>query len=152
MTTNQFLIINEPNVIHDTIDGETIVLNLNTGNYFSLDGLGALIWEAIRQESDWQSLIRLMVDANPGLSPQMEQSLEGFVETLIQEELLVPAEDKDCPGLTDEMIIDLMNAALKFTPPSLNKYSDMQELLLLDPIHDSNEKGWPESREITEEK
>jgi hypothetical protein len=25
----------------------------------------------------------------------------------------------------------------------LNKYSDMQELLLLDPIHDVDDAGWP---------
>jgi hypothetical protein len=28
-------------------------------------------------------------------------------------------------------------------PPVLERYTDMQELLFLDPIHDVDESGWP---------
>jgi hypothetical protein len=31
--------------------------------------------------------------------------------------------------------------------PVLNKYTDMQDLLLLDPIHEVDERGWPNSVE-----
>ena len=31
----------------------------------------------------------------------------------------------------------------KFEKPVLQKYSDMQDLLLLDPIHEVDEMGWP---------
>jgi hypothetical protein len=31
----------------------------------------------------------------------------------------------------------------KFEKPGLQKYSDMQDLLLLDPIHEVDEMGWP---------
>jgi hypothetical protein len=30
-----------------------------------------------------------------------------------------------------------------FTPPALTKFTDMQDLLLLDPIHDVGSGGWP---------
>ncbi len=30
-----------------------------------------------------------------------------------------------------------------FAPPRLQRYTDMQDLLLLDPIHDVDEVGWP---------
>ena len=33
---------------------------------------------------------------------------------------------------------------LSFSPPTLEKYTDMEELLALDPIHEVNEVvGWP---------
>jgi hypothetical protein len=31
----------------------------------------------------------------------------------------------------------------RFVEPALNKYTDMQELLLLDPVHEVSEAGWP---------
>jgi hypothetical protein len=30
-----------------------------------------------------------------------------------------------------------------FSPPVLQKFSDMQELLLVDPIHEVKAEGWP---------
>jgi hypothetical protein len=31
-----------------------------------------------------------------------------------------------------------------FQPPTLESYNDMQDLLLLDPIHDVDDMGWPQ--------
>jgi len=30
-----------------------------------------------------------------------------------------------------------------FTKPELHKFTDMQDLLLFDPIHEVDESGWP---------
>src|SRR5260221_10606132 len=39
--------INAPQVVHETIDGETILIHLGTGVYYSLEGSGALMWEML---------------------------------------------------------------------------------------------------------
>jgi len=36
MNTNGHIKIKIPQVVHETIDGETVILNLDNGNYFSL--------------------------------------------------------------------------------------------------------------------
>ena len=36
--------INAPHVVHETIDGETILIHLGTGAYYSLEGVGAHVW------------------------------------------------------------------------------------------------------------
>ena len=36
--------VNEPGVIHQSIDGETVIINLDSGAYYSLDAVGAVIW------------------------------------------------------------------------------------------------------------
>ena len=36
--------VNGPDVMHETIDGEVIVINLTSGNYYSVRGVGADIW------------------------------------------------------------------------------------------------------------
>ena len=38
-----------------------------------------------------------------------------------------------------------------FVSPSLNGYSDMRDLLLIDPIHDVDEGGWPEVKKDSED-
>ena|SRR6476660_8869681 len=38
---------------------------------------------------------------------------------------------------------DDLGTAAAFVTPELHKYTDMQELLLVDPIHEVAEEGWP---------
>jgi hypothetical protein len=150
MNEDQFLKINEPNVVHDTIDGETIVLNLLTGNYFSLDGTGALLWDCIRETGQWKPAVSILSREDIALEEEIEQSIAAFVESLKEENLLIPTAMNDHPGISPELQDKLLQASGSFKKPVLNKYTDMQELLLLDPIHDVNERGWPESQEPSE--
>ena len=139
--------VNEPNVVHETIDGETILLDLNTGNYFSLEGPGAVIWEFIHQTGDWHRAVSVMTGENEAIREGIISSVTAFVESLVEEKLLVPSASNPVPGNIMELENKLAAATREFTPPKLIKYSDMQELFLLDPIHDVGEMGWPESKE-----
>ena len=38
------------------------------------------------------------------------------------------------------------DAARVFEAPRLEKYTDMQDLVLLDPVHEVDEQGWPQQR------
>ena len=42
------------NVIAREVDGETVLLNLDTGIYFGLDGVGTAIWRAIQAHASLQ--------------------------------------------------------------------------------------------------
>ncbi len=44
MNTNGRIKINVPQSVHETIDGEIVILDLDKGNYYSLVGIGADIW------------------------------------------------------------------------------------------------------------
>ena len=37
-------------IIWETIEGEVLLINLGTGNYYSLRGTGAAIWNAVAME------------------------------------------------------------------------------------------------------
>ncbi|MCF6171944.1 MAG: PqqD family protein [Bacteroidales bacterium] len=137
--------VNTPNVVHETIDGEAILLDLKTGNYFSLDGSAALIWEFIDKTGNWAEAVNLMTSANKAQKDNISASVKGFVEKLVEENLLVKTDGTGADA--GELTGQLSEAAKNFKPPVVNKYSDMQDLLLLDPIHDVDEKGWPESKE-----
>ena len=47
-----YLKVNEPFVVHETIEGETILLNLGTGNYYSIEWPGTLFWDLLAETGD----------------------------------------------------------------------------------------------------
>jgi hypothetical protein len=153
MTAGKYLKVNEPNVVHETIDGETILLDLKTGNYFSLDGAGAHIWDFIALKGDWKKAVDLLVENNVKQKEVISAEVERFVAELIKEGLLVQTDEFSAreDENAKEVENNLKKTATDFRSPVVNKYSDMQDLLLLDPIHDVDEKGWPESNEIKDE-
>ena len=69
---------------------------------------------------------------------EVERAIAGFVSQLLDEGLLV--ESADTGSAEGAEIV----AGGTFETPVLSKYTDMQELLLLDPIHDIDPSvGWP---------
>ena len=44
------------------MDGDTVVLNTASGRYFSLEGVGSTIWQALQQGHTTEELIRLVAD------------------------------------------------------------------------------------------
>ena len=136
------LTLNSPHVVHETIDGETILLHLKTGNYYSFDGVGALVWQNIIALGGLDELMDKVV-----LSADQKSEVEAFINNLLEEELLKEGDLVEIVAEEEQVkLMEQFEEAVKaFTPPVLKKYSDMQELLLLDPIHDVEDgEGWPE--------
>lgn len=150
MELSEKLRVNTPNVVHETIDGEAILLDLNTGNYFSLDGVGAVVWDFIDKHGNWMKALEIMKSANAGQEESVTEIVTNFVEQLCAEKLLVPLDGESRDDISPEIALQLAAVAPNFASLRVNKYSDMQDLLLLDPIHEVDEKGWPESRDIIE--
>ncbi len=139
--------VNEPHIVHETIDGETILMDLRSGNYFSIEKSGAVIWEILIQTANVDTLIQKAGElSNPGQSAQVRSDIQNFVEKLLSEDLIREAERNEAPEITEEMLNSLKRAVTAMEALEVNKYSDMQEMLLLDPIHDVDEKGWPEPK------
>ena len=137
---------NVPKIIHETIEGETVLVNLDTGNYYSLDGIGADVWGLMEKGIHLGGMIDWISERYEGERMDIEKALFRLIEELQCEELIVPDGTRD-PGIAmDQSGVskDSPGEQLKnFVPPVLHKYSDMQDLLLLDPVHEVDESGWP---------
>src|SRR6185503_4283480 len=140
---NQRFRVNTPMVTHETIDGEAVIINLDSGNYYSLVDAGSFIWELIEQGASMSELQNLVAQTYHGNASDIDRGVQDLLVQLQQENLIVPVEGATAFDVTQ--LTQPTNGREKpsFNPPSLNKYSDMQELLLLDPIHDVDEAGWP---------
>ena len=129
-------------VTHETIDGEAVIINLDSGNYYSLVDVGSFIWGLIDQGASTSEVQNVVSQNYQGNASDIDRGVEELLAQLQQESLIVPV---DGAVAFDSTQLPSSNGHEKpsFNPPSLNKYSDMQELLLLDPIHDVDEAGWP---------
>ena len=130
-----------PPVIHQLLDGEVIVVNLDTGVYYSLAGVAADIWVAVESGASTAETVDELLAHHDAGRPEIESAVARFVAELEQEQLIVAA-----AGAERDAAPSSTNGAAKraFEEPVLHKYTDMQELLLLDPIHEVDEAGWPE--------
>lgn len=145
----QHLRVNEPNVVHETIEGETILLNLGTGNYYSIEWPGTLVWDLLAETGDKEGIREVFLKAtNSEKESKVDNAYSQFIETLLEEKLVITGENEGASTLSidKETKHKFSKAASKLEKLTLNKYSDMQDMLLLDPIHDVDEKGWPEPK------
>ena len=135
--------VNSPPVIHQTLDGEVIVVNLDTGTYYSFDGIAAEIWAAAERGLTLEEVVSEAAERHDAPSAVAAPAVTRFLAELAREELIVGANGSE-PFAATETAAGVA-AQETFPEPRLNKYTDMQELLLLDPIHDVDERGWPNS-------
>jgi hypothetical protein len=138
---------NTPDVMHETIDGEVIAINLVSGNYYSFRGTGAQIWALVDDQAPLS--VEEITDA---LAPrfvssrsEIESAVARFLEDLAEEGLVAGAEASDAAR---PVPAEQLNGVpkLPFELPKVEKYTDMQDLVLLDPVHQVDDTGWPRAR------
>ena len=132
--------VNAPTVIYEAFEDETLLINLGTGNYYGFSGSGALIWNCIMRGDSVNSVVDNLQNSfgnKDGIAP----AVEDFVRELVEENLIVEIASE--PAKAWEEVARQTVTLDRFERPSLQKYTDMQDLLLLDPIHEVDETGWP---------
>jgi hypothetical protein len=129
--------VNAPDVVSETIDGETVIINLYKGLYYNLNPVGSFIWTLIEIGVAKDEVLHSLKQNYPHLSHDDEVAVTQLLDRLLAEELIVEAES------TVPATNFAVPAPASFEAPVLFKYADMQDLLALDPIHDVDETGWP---------
>ncbi len=137
--------INRANVVDEVIEGEAIIINMETGRYYSLEGSGGLIWELLQNgPCSVPALVEVLQPAYQASSAQIETAVQTLLIEMKDEGLLIPAEEE--VKLTPVSTKDRM----PFPAPVLSKYTDLEALLLIDPIHDVSSDGWPHTKSSNE--
>jgi hypothetical protein len=139
MTASKYR-VNAPKVVYEAFEDETVLINLDSGNYYSFSGSGALIWDRI-VHGDSVGSVTENLQEHFGVSDGIAPAVEDFVRELVEENLIV--KDSSGAGKNIRQPKAEIPSPCRFEKPMLQKYSDMQDLLLLDPIHEVDEMGWP---------
>ncbi len=135
--------VNVPKVISETIDGETIIINLESGNYFSLNESGGSLWQGIAANASRAAMLQSLCQRYQLKIEEAQADIEKFFARLLQENLIIVRQETATAQAPNPMA----GSVAPYEKPALLKYEDMQDLLLLDPIHDVDEAGWPMSKQ-----
>ena len=146
MENSQGFRVNSPQVVCETIDGEVVIINLDKGIYYSLLKTGADVWSRIERQLSRHELIQEVARAYDGSIEEIAIAVDEFIANLLEEELIVVdanATATPTDNSSDTISIDKP----RFEKPLLEKFTDMEDLLLLDPIHEVDvEAGWPTAK------
>src|SRR5271169_4167661 len=135
--------VEAPRVVYETFDEEVVVLDLESGSYYSLRASAAWIFQAAAGGASRTAIAAALAHRHKDRGNEdpadVHAAVGAFLNSLVSEGLLVPQ-----PGTaTSPARLDLSGDAGPFALPRFEKFTDMQDLLLLDPIHDVDETGWP---------
>jgi hypothetical protein len=130
-------LIHARKIVHETVDGETIVIHLEKGSYYSLTGAGAEIWSLLETGGSVSQICSELARRHERVEGEIRSEVEPFIADLEREDL-VEHSDATPNGLP----IQSVNGA-GWESPKLERYDDMRDFLLVDPIHEVDETGWP---------
>ena len=134
--------INVPGVVFENYGDEIVLINLDNGNYYSMVNEAAEIFSLIEKGSTQNEIIRKIMQKYEG---NIQNTVNKFIAGLQKENLIIPLEKiiDDNSRNNDAETQQLASQKPVFATPVLNRYSDMQDLISLDPVHEVDESGWP---------
>ena len=129
--------VNSPTVIGEAIDGEVMVINLVSGIYYNLTGTAAAAWPMLSAGIPLDAIATAVSHACGIDTAVVTRDLTGFVAGLAAEDIVRANGSASAPTVLPAM------AAANYTGFAINRYDDMRALLVVDPVHEVGDFGWP---------
>ncbi|MDR0811558.1 MAG: hypothetical protein LBN23_04735 [Paludibacter sp.] len=124
-------------MFYDISDGYTVIINSQTGVYYGINTLGTTVFQSLVGGVAPDAILAEFLKME-NLPDGFQQHFADFIALLLQYEILTEGE---IVGKT--VSIDREFAAQNNFELNIQEFSDAQEMLLSDPIHDVDEdKGW----------
>lgn len=136
----KYVVLDQRNISSEDFDGEMVAVNFDSGKYYGLKGCASDIWRLLETPTTTQEVVASLASMYDKQPDDIAVPTAQFMDQLGVEGILVEA---------DVTVSQQDTAALQptqdgYQPPELEVYSDLQELILLDPVHEVNvEQGWP---------
>jgi len=132
--------INSPSVIYERFDDELVAIHLDKGTYHSMAGSATDAFVLLSEEATAVELADALATRYAATPGEIVTALAPFLEQLQNEQLIVPVETRKPRGPLQAAGNE---SGLPFAAPSLQAFRDLEGLLLLDPVHEVGEEGWP---------
>jgi hypothetical protein len=129
-------------VTHERLDDEVMVIHLETGAYFALEGVAADCWTVAAGGGTMSDMVDAVVARYGADAGAVRADVQTFLAELVSHGLL-----ESGPGATTTngagWEVGTAAPPPAYARPVAVKYDDLEELLLFDPIHEVDEAGWP---------
>jgi hypothetical protein len=130
---------NSATTASENFDGETVIIHFERGTYFSLRGSAVTIWSLLQSPTSIAAIIEAVCDQQAPVPDNLEPKLTEFFTQLAKHDLLTDnLETAARPDLSPDVLLSLTE------PAGLEVYSDLAELIAMDPVHEVDVlTGWP---------
>lgn len=138
------LVVPKAAVTWDEIGGEIVAINLANGHYHSLRETARDAFVLFAAGVSVPDVVAALAATGPS-ADEVAADVGRFVTDLVAAGLVV---DAGTPG-GDTPVGDGPDVATRFDgsraygAPMLETYTDLEDLMLLDPVHDVDDRGWP---------
>ena len=109
------------------MDGELVVISLETGLYYSSTGVGSAIWQLMEAGYADTAIVDVMVRHFGATQDRVQTDVSSFLDKLLAQGLIEPVAD---PGPAAAVEISFTGA---YETPAFTSFDDMQEAFALDP-------------------
>jgi hypothetical protein len=83
MNLNQTITLS-PDVISQEVSGETVLLDLESENYFGLDAVGTRIWQLIKENDNLQDIYDTLLEEYEVEEQRLQTDLEAILGEITQ--------------------------------------------------------------------
>ena len=129
--------VNTTIVASQTIDEESVIINFTSGMYYSTDATGAVIWALLEEGTSLDAIVAYLAGRTTGAFAEISEAVAAFLEELRAEELIVEVAGTVSPPAD---ALPTPTDARAFTAPTLDRFTDMADILLLDPVHEIEDR------------
>ena len=81
-------------VFAQEVDGEMVLLDMNSENYFGLDEVGTSIWQAMQERESLQEVLGTLLEAYDVEEEVLEKDLLHFIDRLEESGLITVSQEK----------------------------------------------------------
>jgi hypothetical protein len=127
-----------PEIVHEEVDGEVIAIDLGNGSYYSIAGSGPAIWELLGAGATGAEVAAALAACHGIELEEVAGRVSVFLAELEANGLAVREE-----GGGNGAGPVLESSTGGYETPRLERYTDMKDYFLLDPIHEVDAAGWP---------
>ena len=125
---------------HDTVDGETVLIDSRSGDLFLFAGVGPVLWQRFM-------LGATIDDAVAELTTRYGESAADptrrFLGELAEAQMLTP-------GASSSPTVADLEWPTVFEAPIIERFNEISDIINMDPIHDVDPaKGWPHRPDAT---
>jgi len=133
-------VVDHTNISSEDFDGETVCVNFATGTYFGLGGAAGPILAYFASPRTEDEALQFVAGLYGVDTAQIQDEVRPFVGELIGQKLLIADDGREAPEAASQS----MEVLSAYEAPRLEIHTDLQELILLDPVHEADpEHGWP---------
>ncbi len=171
MPDDKVFYVRPDDIVHDTIEGETVVIDLRSGIYFRFDGAATHAWSILVRRATEDELVDRLAASYAAPREAIAQQVHFFLIALYRDGIIrredpasvapvaeAPGPDLDAPGAPRDAFAGLplerfdhlrpmlggpADGKLPFDGMTLHRFEDLDELLTIDPVHEVRDDGWP---------